>query len=193
MAGTIQQAFEAVGVEAPSDLLQRTLPAGSDPPASLPADAGLGADEIQPGIAVLKLDPLLLLRDKRVQCTQDAPGTRIGPFVCVEVSPDSSQTTWASLTSNQRLERLVIEESWRLGGNYKWRRGQLLLTDAATLWRGPRDAFATASWRDGINTSVERPRLTPEGIVAIRQRIADSPGAEAVHERAMSSRSPAPQ
>jgi len=144
-------------------------PAGSDAPDPDSPNA-FGVDAIEPGVVVLHLDPIILLEDNRVTYTQDPPVTRIGPFVCVSVE-DDGETTWAGLTRKYRLHRMEIEASWRVGGGERWHTEEQYLTDGASLWHGPKDAFAAASWRETFNDLESRARLTGLGLDAVRKKI----------------------
>ena len=136
-----------------------------------PDPVGFGVDAIMPGIVVLDLDPILLLADKRVTYTENPPCRRSGPFACVEVADDIDETTWAGLTFAHRPERLLLRPEWRLGGTERWRTKDQYLTDGASLWRGPREAFADAAWREVHNSGDEIPRLSEDGLLAVRSKV----------------------
>ncbi len=147
------------------------LPTGFDP-AGHPAapEVGLAEEEIVPGIASLRMDPLLLLRDARVVNPPDRERMGIGVFVCVSSAEDRDETTWVALTQKARPDRLPIESRWRTGGNYKWRRRKLYLMDAGR-WIGPRGAFVSAAWREAFNEFPERAGLTVEGLAVVRASV----------------------
>lgn len=128
----------------------------------------VGAEQITAGLVVLDLDPTILLEDRRVTY-RGRPALRSGPFVCVWAEADG-ETTWTGLTRKERDERLPIEPAWRLGGGESWQMRRQFLTDGANLWHGPRDAFANAAWRETFSDPDELPRLSAEGLAAVRAK-----------------------
>lgn len=142
----------------------------SHPPRTAPAVAPISAGEIKAGLVVLRLDPSVLSRDRRVLHTQDPPVLRPGPFLCVEVTRD--ETIWAGLTTQHRDERLPFDHQWRINGTKRWRRVPMYLADGASLWCGPAAAFVRASWDErGVGTE-RRARVSPIGLEAVRAEIA---------------------
>jgi hypothetical protein len=166
MARSLRDALTAAGMELPRE----EKPAEPDAP-NPDSPSLFGVEAIEPGVIVLRLDPIALLEDDRVTYTQDPPVTRIGPFVCVSVEDDGEQTTWSGLTRKHRLHRMEIEPGWRIGGGDRWRTERQFLTDGASLWHGPKDAFAAASWRETFNDLESRARLTEVGLDAVRRKI----------------------
>lgn len=154
--------------------------AAGHPPANKRPTAPIGIEEIAPGI-VVRLDPPILLKDERVCHTQDPPVTRPGPFVCVEV--DGEMTTWAGLTTTDKTSvrpthsaskpvgRLALKPEWRSGGPRRWRLSDQFLADGASLWRGPKETFAAASWQEIKLRTPNRARLSEEGLDAVRIEI----------------------
>lgn len=129
----------------------------------------IGVDEIEPGI-VVRLDPAVLIADSRVCNTQDPPVSRVGLFVCVGVEGDVS--TWAGLTTGGRRERLAIKPEWRSGGYKRWRFAPQFLADGASVWRGPNEAFAAASWQEvSASGGRNRARLSEEGLAAVSKEM----------------------
>jgi hypothetical protein len=129
----------------------------------------IAVDEIEPGL-VARLDPRMLGADARVMNTQDPPVTRAGLFICVEVEDELS--TWAGVTTTWRDRRLPLRPAWRSGGYRRWRLTPQYLTDGASLWRGPNDAFSEASWSELSSTGGRnRARLDGEGLRAVRIEI----------------------
>jgi len=161
----MKEALSAAGLKL------RPVPQSEAEPVGASDPVGFGVDAITPGIVVLDLDPILLLNDKRVTYTQNPPCRRSGPFVCVEVADDRDETTWAGLTFAYRPERLLLRPEWRLGGTERWRTKDQYLTDGASLWRGPREAFADAAWREVHNSGDEIPRLSEAGLFSVRLKI----------------------
>jgi hypothetical protein len=162
MASSIADALADAGLTATPTPPKAAVAVSSD-------TSQIGVDQIAPGIVVLDLDPIILLEDKRVRYT-GTPVKRSGPFLCVDVD-DDGVTTWAGLTRKYRLERMEIEAGWRAGGGSRWRQQRQFLTDGANLWRGPKDAFAAASWRETFNDVDDLPRLTAVGLAAVRRKI----------------------
>jgi len=140
------------------------------PPARKKPTACIGVDEIEPGI-VVRLDPAVLLKDGRACHTQDPPVSRAGPFVCVATEGDIS--TWAGLTTTElRKDRLPLKPEWRSGGTKRWRFAAQFLTDGSSLWRGPNEVFAAASWEEtAASGGRNRARLSEEGLDAVRIEI----------------------
>lgn len=142
--------------------------------------ACIDVDEIEPGI-VVRLDPAILVADSRVCHTQDPPVLRAGPFVCIAIEGET--TTWAGFTTTDKksirpssaasapVGRLAIKPEWRSGGTKRWRFAAQFLADGASLWRGPKDVFAAASWQEIKTRSRSRARLSEEGLEAVRIEI----------------------
>lgn len=139
--------------------------------------APIDPSEIAPGL-VVRLDPRVLNAHPDVCYTQDPPVTRPGLFVCVAVEPTMSDdiTTWAGLTTQPRWERLSIDPDWRTGGFDRWRLTPQYLTDGASLWSGPREAFVAASLQEVSKPSRNRARISRAGLDAIRAEIAAQEG-----------------
>jgi hypothetical protein len=154
MAQTPREAFAAAGFAAPSK----------------PEDTVecVAVEEIEPAVIVATLDPVTLREDSRVVYTQDPPVTRFGPFVCV--AAEGNETIWAGLTFKRRPERLELLDEWRLAGSRRWRSRPQFLTDGASLWLGPKEAFSVASWREVVYEA-GRPRLSADGLAAVRRKI----------------------
>jgi hypothetical protein len=131
-------------------------------------DCVVGVEEIEPGVVFLMLDPVELRKDNRVTYTQDPPVTRCGPFLCVAAVGDSS--LWAPLTFKYRQERLQLERDWLRDGSRRWRSRPQFLSDGASLWLGPKDAFAAASRLEVIYED-GRPHVTPIGLAAVHRKI----------------------
>jgi len=170
MTRSIRDALSAAGFSWPTqhDWPHHEVPIGEQPPSSYPADAGLATEEIGPGVAALRMDPVLLLRDGRIRAPMKRWGMELAIFVCVAIAGDGDETCWVPLTSRFREGRLAIEPEWRLGGNYPWRRRQLFLMDAGRWWTGPTSTFVFAAWREAFSELSERAHLTQEGVSAIR-------------------------
>jgi hypothetical protein len=129
----------------------------------------IGVDEIEPGL-VARLDPAVLIDDDQVCNTQNPPVSRAGLFVCVATDCDLS--TWAGLTTRGRRERLAIKPEWRSGGYKRWRFAPQFLADGASVWRGPTETFAAASWQEvSASGGRNRARLSEEGLDAVRKEI----------------------
>ena len=165
MADSIGDALAKAGVERSPEL----TPLGEPPPASVPTNAGIAAAQIEPGVAALRFDPILLVRDLRVTWTREATASKLCIFVCVGV--DVEATSWVKLSPNGAIGGLEIEADWRTGGNYDWRKRRLYLRNGASLWRGPRGPFASASWREVFSDAAELARLTAAGLDAVREQI----------------------
>ncbi len=189
LARSLKDAFADAGIAPPADAKNRepARPAptraktsqpdggadtrdGARPPGKRPiAPMPIGVDEIKPGI-VVRLDPKVLLADNRVCHTQDPPVSRAGQFVCVAIEAETS--TWAGLTTQPRKERLGLRGEWRSGGYKRWRFVDQYLTDGASVWHGPNDVFAAASWQEVSATGGRnRARLSEEGLEAVRTEI----------------------
>ena len=168
----LKNALDQAGFRWPTerDWQPDQLPPGHDLTDAAPLDNQLRVDEIVPGLATLRMDPLLLLRDGRVRNPPRRERLWIGIFVCVVSDDDRDETTWVALTPKGRPGRLPIEREWRNGGNYQWRRGQLFLMDAGR-WTSPRTAFAAAGWREAFSAFPERASLTADGLAAVRASI----------------------
>jgi hypothetical protein len=131
--------------------------------------ACIDVDEIEPGI-VVRLDPAILIEDGRVCHTQDPPVSRAGPFICVAIEGEIS--TWAGVTTTElRKDRLALRPEWRSGGTKRWRFAAQFLADGASVWRGPKEAFAAASWQEIKTRSRNRACLSEEGLDAVRTEI----------------------
>ena len=156
-------------------------------------ESGIGVDQIGVGIVVLDLDPILLLEDARVTYTQPNPARRSGPFLCVGVEP-SGFCTWTGITRAARWERLEIRPWWREGGGVRWQESpRQFLTDAGALWRGPKEAFAAASWRETFNDPDNLPRLNEHGVAEVLKRMAtESHRRIAAHNQFGAGRPPEP-
>jgi hypothetical protein len=126
-------------------------------------------EEIEPGL-VARLDPAVLIEDGRVCNTQDPPVSREGLFVCVAIEGD--QSTWAGLTTGGRRERLELKPEWRSGAYKRWRFAPQFLADGASVWCGPNEAFAAASWQEvSASGGRNRARLSEQGLAAVRREI----------------------
>lgn len=183
MAGSMQDAFAASGVEAPAP-----VPGHDGEVGDREASAGvrqLGGEVIRPGLVVLEFDPVDFLSQPDVVHTGN-PATRLGPFVCIGVS--GSHATWAGLTSRWRIERLEIPVSWRLGGPERWRMGRQYLTDGATRYQGPIAAGAAASWRTVFGSPQDLPRLSDDGLEAVILKVRASAGRAAESRRRLARR-----
>jgi hypothetical protein len=133
------------------------------------------SDQFTVGMVVLDLDPIMLLEDKRVTFTRPNPPTRSGPFLCVGVER-SGYCSWTGITTSFRWERLELRTWWRLGGGARWRDSNNYLTDAGSVWRGPAEAFAAASWRETFTDPEDLPRLTEHGLSEVHKRMATERG-----------------
>jgi hypothetical protein len=150
------------------------------PPGKKNPTGPIDIEEIAPGI-VVRLDPAILLKDERVCHTQDPPVNRPGPFLCIEV--DGEMTTWAGLTTTDKTSvrpthsaskpvgRLALKQEWRSGGPRRWRLADQFLADGASLWRGPKDVFAAASWQEVKLRTPNRAFVSEEGLDAVRIEI----------------------
>jgi hypothetical protein len=166
----MKEALSAVGL-VPDEEVDAAVTPGLPAPPPLAPDAGIAVADIEPGIAILRFDPLLLAADPRVKRTYYGVGSGFMPFLCLEV--DGAESTWTALTRTGNRRRLPLDPEWRIGGNYPWRNGQLFLTTGACLWRGPNAAFSSAGWRDALNNCAEPPRLTRRGLDAVCWRVAE--------------------
>lgn len=172
MARNLKAALASAGFAPPAHLTRL----GEEPPESVDPEAGIGVGEIEPGIVALRFDPTLLVRDGRVRRTDRAMATQLGTFLCV--ASTGSECVWTMLTRLDRPKettRLAIPAEWREGaeGDEVWRsRDELHLVNGATLWRGPKEAFSLAAWREAINGRRSRARIIPAGLDAVRERIA---------------------
>lgn len=92
-------------------------------------------------------------------------------------------TTWAGLTTTDKksirpsraagapVGRLALKQEWRSGGTKRWQFADQFLADGASLWRGPKETFASASWQEIKSRSPKRARLSKEGLDAVRIEI----------------------
>lgn len=168
----MQLAFEDAGFSLPAshEWPAHEVPAGHPPPQSIP-DERLTPARIASGIAALRTDSLLLLMDPHVRSPADRDRLGILTFLCLHAADAGEETLWVPLTARPGTHRLSVEERWRLGGNYRWRNGDLYLLDTQRLWAGPRASFAHAAWREAFNGFSERAHLTAEGLAEVRSCI----------------------
>lgn len=120
-------------------------------------------EEIEPGLVVW-MDGTALAADAEVTTTTPFPGdpgTR--PFLCLERDGESS--TWAQVTTTERLERVAFKQEWLSGGGPGWTSRQQFLVDGANVCIGPCSAFCAASAADRTGVG-NRARLSKEGVAA---------------------------
>jgi hypothetical protein len=174
----MQEAFDDAGFTWPEshNWPPHEVPAGHPPPETLPEDWWLTPDRMTSGVAALRTDTRLLLMDDRVRCPAERDCLGILTFLCLDAPDTGEQTIWVPLTARPGKNRLPVEQSWRLGGNYRWRNADLYLLDTQRLWVGPRASFAHAGWRDAFNDFREQAHLSAFGLGHVRSYIEASAG-----------------
>jgi hypothetical protein len=123
--------------------------------------------EIRAG-AVAYLDYVELRENPEVD-HGDTNINRDGPFLCVQVVGDRS--CWIPLTTQHRLERLLIDKKWRQGGSPKFRATDLYVNDGLNTFVGPTAAFVAAGRTEIPFTAFPRPSVQTAGVEAVLAEI----------------------
>ena len=83
---------------------------------------------------------------------------------------------WSNLTTIFRQERLYIDRSWRIDGSQKWRNGDQYLSDGAATYKGSNEAFVNAASGETPFTTIDRPKVTTQGVQKILDEIQERGG-----------------
>lgn len=113
--------------------------------------------------SVAYLDHALLLQEPDVykgSTTIDRPG----PFLCLQV--EGMESTWISLTSEWRAERLPIDPKWRREGSQLWKEQDQYVIDGLNTFIGPNEAFVRAGANENPFKMYRRPYVVQAGVDA---------------------------
>lgn len=114
-----------------------------------------------------------LRADPQVRHSGGSADSKPRPFVCYAVSGDAS--FWSPLTlsrrANQNEVRLLIEKHWIANPLGNFARAAILLNDGGHCYSGPNARFVSLSRARDRLIPERRPRILPEGVVAILARV----------------------
>ncbi|WP_431103051.1 hypothetical protein [Roseateles noduli] len=127
----------------------------------------LTSGEISAG-TIAYLDHELVLADPDIQQVNSSLD-RDGPILCVQREPGVS--VWTTITKVERVERLLLEQRWKLHGSPGWQADRQFLCDGLNTYIAKHASFVRAGANARPFSGYRRPRLHRDGVAAVLQAI----------------------
>lgn len=109
-------------------------------------------------------------RHSRIRTNNLTHDKKPRPFVCYGECYGLSY--WTAFTTTMRPWRVTLEKRWlRIPKGHPYHCGKLIVSDAATSFVGPIEAFAKLSVLHDRCEGLKRPILLPEGVEELRRQI----------------------